>query len=108
MAKKAKQEKKSKEIERRQSLKDKLRTMNIDVDVNELENVAPCRDDMLEFGICKIDRLFLKSDGSMRFKDQHVDIVSRYLYPIIYLLVYIVFHVRWTHKANQQSLNVNF
>ena len=110
LAKKAKQEKITKEIERRKNIKrcrnregvengeDTLRIMNTVVD---LENVAPRRDDMVKFGLYKIDRLFLKPDGTMRFKDQHVDIVSRYVYPIIFLFMYAVFHFRWTHKANK-------
>jgi len=37
-------------------------------------------------GIHKIDYLLLREDGTMRFKDQHVDIFSRYLFPVLYFI----------------------
>jgi hypothetical protein len=34
----------------------------------------------------KVDLLVLKNDGTMRFRDQHVDITSRYIYPLVYIV----------------------
>jgi len=51
------------------------------------------KDDMLEVGLFKIDRLIVKKDGQMIMKDQHIEIFSRYAYPIIYAIVCLVIQV---------------
>ena len=42
--------------------------------------------DMIGIGICKIDRLLLSKDGMVVIKDQHVEIFSRYMYPVVYAI----------------------
>merc|ERR1711862_713773 len=48
------------------------------------------KDDMLQIGLFKIDRLIVKRDGRMLFKDQHIEIFSRYAYPITYIILCLV------------------
>ena len=71
--------------------------MKIEVEEDELE-VEPNKKDMEKIGIYKIDSLLLNSDGQMRFKDQHVDILSRYIYPLSYVTVYSIFKAKWDQK----------
>ena len=49
---------------------------------------------MHQVGVGRIDRLLLRRDGSMRFRDQHVDIFSRYFYPITYIIILIIMWAR--------------
>merc|ERR1712151_1260268 len=55
-----------------------------------IDNVRASKAEMSYFGLCKIDYLLLKQDGNMFFKDQHIDIFSRYAYPIIYTICCVV------------------
>jgi len=53
--------------------------------------VSITKDDMLAIGLFKIDRLIIRHDGNMRIKDQHVEIFSRYAYPITYAVLCGIF-----------------
>ncbi|CAB9524423.1 acid receptor subunit [Seminavis robusta] len=47
--------------------------------------------DMIENGFHnKMDLLMMKDDTEMYFSDEHVDVFSRYAYPITYLIVFLV------------------
>merc|ERR1711862_658110 len=48
------------------------------------------KDDMVQVGLFKIVRLIVKRDGRMLFKDQHIEIFSRYAYPITYIILCLV------------------
>lgn len=48
------------------------------------------RADMMKIGVGRYDRLVLKHNGQMAFKDQHVDIFSRYMVPTVYLTILLV------------------
>ena len=50
------------------------------------------RHDMLQIGVCKLDRLLLKHDGGMLFRDQHLEVFSRWMYPIAYMITMIFFY----------------
>jgi len=56
----------------------------------EIDNVRASKAEMSYFGLCKIEYLLLRQDGNMFFKDQHVDIFSRYAYPIAYLIFIMI------------------
>lgn len=61
-----------------------------DVNMEDID-VMVNKDDMLAIGLFKIDRLIVKSDGNMIIKDQHVEIFSRYAYPITYSILCAIF-----------------
>ena len=54
---------------------------------------ASLRHDMVQLGVCKLDRLLLKSNGNMVFRDQHADILSRWMYPIAYVTMMFYFYM---------------
>ena len=56
------------------------------------DHEASLRHDMIQLGVCKLDRLMLKSNGNMIFRDQHADIFSRWMYPIAYVTMMIYFY----------------
>ena len=51
------------------------------------------RHDMVQLGVCKLDRLMLRSNGNMIFRDQHADIFSRWMYPIAYVSMMVFFYL---------------
>jgi hypothetical protein len=48
------------------------------------------RQEMLKQGVCKLDRFLLKHDGNLVFRDQHIDIFSRWVYPIAYVMMLLI------------------
>jgi len=67
-----------------------LKTINDNFHMKDIENVRATKADMAHYGLCRIDHLLLKQDGTMFFKDQHVDIFSRYGYPIVFSIIMVV------------------
>lgn len=60
---------------------------DVDNHLIELDRIIVTKNDMIAIGgIHKIDYLLLREDGTMKFKDQHVDIFSRYLFPVLYCI----------------------
>merc|ERR1711862_19275 len=54
------------------------------------KNDKTIKEYMLSTGkVHKIDRFLLWNDGTLRLYDQHVDIFSRYIFPITYIIVNI-------------------
>jgi len=104
LAKKAKQEQIANEMDTRRTLMRRSLIMNVNFNDDPLENVVPSLDDMSQFGFHKFDRVFIKSDGSMRFRDQDVDVFSRYVYPIICISSFIYFRVKWFHGPTLSNL----
>merc|ERR1711862_531434 len=60
------------------------------VDFDDINNITVNKDDMLQIGLFKIDRLIVMTNGEMMFKDQHIEISSRYAYPISYVVLCIL------------------
>ena len=50
------------------------------------------RRDMMKLGVCRLDRFLLKRDGGMLFRDQHVDVFSRWAYPFAYCVMLIIIY----------------
>lgn len=76
--------------------KSKKKKKKYDEELAEQSRMAITKDDIKESGFnYKADLLLMKSNTRMYIKDEHVDVFSRYAYPITYL---IMFSVMWfTH-----------
>lgn len=55
------------------------------------EKVSVTKTDLIAAGFnFKVDLLLMREDTTMYLKDEHVDFFSRYVYPIVYLIVFVV------------------
>lgn len=43
--------------------------------------------------LCQIDRILLKKDGKLLIKDEHVEVFSRWMYPITYIITICTLYI---------------
>ena len=67
------------------------------------EKQRSLRNDMLQLGVCKLDRLMLKSNGNMIFRDQHADVFSRWMYPIAYVGMMLFFYTTLPEQSESST-----